>query len=220
MLAWHFASVRSTGCCRCCRGPRPGDPAWSSSISTARRSPDLDPGRGRAPAWLNWFPPRPPVNPPCWRSISCSQARIGFRRMATQRWRRLCRQFHRCLGSSWKQRIPGRTCPQRRSCPARRSQCPACGGPTASLARSLCSPTSRKARRSVVAADPDGPIRRVPLMVMAGNVVRPGLAVETVRLAQGAGALLIDPGNADRRRPCSAAWRRYVARFWGSRPRP
>jgi adenylate cyclase len=45
----------------------------------------------------------------------------------------------------------------------------------------------------VAAADPDGPIRRVPLMVMAGNVVRPGLAVETVRLAQGAGALLIDP---------------------------
>ena len=45
----------------------------------------------------------------------------------------------------------------------------------------------------VLAADPDGPIRRVPLVLLAGNVVRPGLAVETVRLAQGAGALLIDP---------------------------
>ena len=45
----------------------------------------------------------------------------------------------------------------------------------------------------VLAADPDGPIRRVPLVLLAGNVVRPGLAVETVRLAQGAGALLIAP---------------------------
>ena len=45
----------------------------------------------------------------------------------------------------------------------------------------------------VLAADPDGPIRRVPLMVLAGSVVRPGLAIETVRLAQGAGALVIDP---------------------------
>ena len=44
----------------------------------------------------------------------------------------------------------------------------------------------------VAAADADGPIRRVPLMVMAGATVRPGLAVETVRLAQGADALLID----------------------------
>ncbi len=44
----------------------------------------------------------------------------------------------------------------------------------------------------VAAADPDGPIRRVPLLVLAGGVARPGLAVELVRLAQGAGALLID----------------------------
>ena len=45
----------------------------------------------------------------------------------------------------------------------------------------------------VAMADPDGPIRRVPLLVLAGGVARPGLAVELVRLAQGAGALLIDP---------------------------
>ena len=44
-----------------------------------------------------------------------------------------------------------------------------------------------------MAADADGPIRRVPLLVMAGGVVRPGLAVEAVRLAQEAGALMIDP---------------------------
>jgi adenylate cyclase len=47
----------------------------------------------------------------------------------------------------------------------------------------------------VAAADIDGPIRRVPLLVAAGGVVRPGLAVEVVRLAQGAGALLIEPGR-------------------------
>jgi adenylate cyclase len=45
----------------------------------------------------------------------------------------------------------------------------------------------------VAAADADGPIRRVPLLVMAGGIVRPGLAVEAVRLAQQAGALLIEP---------------------------
>jgi adenylate cyclase len=45
----------------------------------------------------------------------------------------------------------------------------------------------------VAASDADGPIRRVPLLVSAGGTVRPGLAVEVVRLAQGAGALLIDP---------------------------
>jgi adenylate cyclase len=43
-----------------------------------------------------------------------------------------------------------------------------------------------------VAADADGPIRRVPLLLQAGGVVRPGLAVEVVRLAQQAGALLVD----------------------------
>jgi adenylate cyclase len=47
----------------------------------------------------------------------------------------------------------------------------------------------------VAAADPDGPIRRVPLLVMAGDVVRPGLAVEAARLAQEASTLLIDPGG-------------------------
>jgi adenylate cyclase len=41
------------------------------------------------------------------------------------------------------------------------------------------------------AADADGPIRRVPLLVLTGERLRPGLAVELVRLAQGAGALLV-----------------------------
>jgi adenylate cyclase len=45
----------------------------------------------------------------------------------------------------------------------------------------------------VAAADADGPIRRLPLLVMAGGAVRPGLALETVRLAQGAGALIVAP---------------------------
>ena len=45
----------------------------------------------------------------------------------------------------------------------------------------------------VAAADADGPIRRVPLLVRAGGAVRPGLALETVRLAQSAGALIIAP---------------------------
>ena len=44
----------------------------------------------------------------------------------------------------------------------------------------------------VTSADIDGPIRRVPLLVLAGDTLRPGLAVEAVRLAQGASALLID----------------------------
>jgi adenylate cyclase len=47
----------------------------------------------------------------------------------------------------------------------------------------------------VAAADPDGPIRRVPLLVMGGGEVRPGLAVELVRVAQQAAALLIGPGR-------------------------
>jgi adenylate cyclase len=47
----------------------------------------------------------------------------------------------------------------------------------------------------VAAADPDGPIRRVPLLVLAGSFVRPGLAVELVRLSQAAAALLIEPGG-------------------------
>jgi adenylate cyclase len=47
----------------------------------------------------------------------------------------------------------------------------------------------------VAPADADGPIRRIPLLVLAGGIVRPGLAVEMVRLAQLAGALLIEPGD-------------------------
>jgi adenylate cyclase len=43
-----------------------------------------------------------------------------------------------------------------------------------------------------VTADGDGPIRRVPLLVLADGTLRPGLAVEMVRLTQGAGALLVD----------------------------
>jgi adenylate cyclase len=48
----------------------------------------------------------------------------------------------------------------------------------------------------VAAADLDGPIRRVPLLVLADRAIRPGLAVEAVRLAQGAGTLLLNPGPA------------------------
>jgi adenylate cyclase len=47
----------------------------------------------------------------------------------------------------------------------------------------------------VAAADPDGPTRRVPLLALAGGKLRPGLAVEAIRLAQGAGTLLVDPGG-------------------------
>jgi adenylate cyclase len=43
-----------------------------------------------------------------------------------------------------------------------------------------------------VAADAAGSIRRVPLLVLTGDTLRPGLAVELVRIAQGAGALMID----------------------------
>jgi adenylate cyclase len=48
----------------------------------------------------------------------------------------------------------------------------------------------------VAAADADGLIRRVPLLLQAGGVARPGLAVELVRLSQQAGALLVDPNGA------------------------
>ena len=44
----------------------------------------------------------------------------------------------------------------------------------------------------VAAADPDGPVRRVPLLVLAGQTLRPGLALELVRLAGGASALVLD----------------------------
>src|SRR5271165_5654059 len=36
----------------------------------------------------------------------------------------------------------------------------------------------------VMAADPDGPVRRVPMLVMTGSVARPGLAVETILTAR------------------------------------
>ena len=47
----------------------------------------------------------------------------------------------------------------------------------------------------VAAADTDGPIRRVPMLLQAGPVVRPGFAVEMIRLSQDAGALLVDPNG-------------------------
>jgi adenylate cyclase len=43
-----------------------------------------------------------------------------------------------------------------------------------------------------MAADPDGPIRRVPLLVMAEGTARPGLAVELILRAREAGALMIE----------------------------
>jgi adenylate cyclase len=44
----------------------------------------------------------------------------------------------------------------------------------------------------VAAADADGPIRRVPMLVQTGQLVRPGFAIELARLSQDAGALLVD----------------------------
>jgi adenylate cyclase len=46
----------------------------------------------------------------------------------------------------------------------------------------------------VLAADPDGLVRRVPLLVFARGIARPGLATETVRLAENAGELIVGPG--------------------------
>jgi len=46
----------------------------------------------------------------------------------------------------------------------------------------------------VAAADPDGPVRRVPLLVLTGTTLRPGLALELVRVATGAAALIL-PGD-------------------------
>lgn len=40
--------------------------------------------------------------------------------------------------------------------------------------------------------DPDGKVRRVPLLVGVGSTLRPGLAVETVRVAQEASALIVE----------------------------
>jgi len=42
-------------------------------------------------------------------------------------------------------------------------------------------------------ADSDGPVRRVPLLVLAGGSPYPGLAVEIARLAQDASALILEP---------------------------
>lgn len=47
----------------------------------------------------------------------------------------------------------------------------------------------------IAASDPDGPIRRVPLLVVAGGAVRASLAVETVLRAHRGSTLLIEPGN-------------------------
>jgi adenylate cyclase len=46
-----------------------------------------------------------------------------------------------------------------------------------------------------MAADADGPIRRVPLLVAADGVVRPGLAVEAVLIAGEGATLLIQPNG-------------------------
>jgi adenylate cyclase len=43
-----------------------------------------------------------------------------------------------------------------------------------------------------MAADPDGPIRRVPLLVMADGITRPGLAVEAILTAREGGTLVIE----------------------------
>jgi adenylate cyclase len=46
-----------------------------------------------------------------------------------------------------------------------------------------------------LAGDDDGLVRRVPLLVAVADKLRPGLAAEAVRLAQGASAYRIDGGN-------------------------
>ena len=194
MHAWHFASGRSTGCCRCCRSQRPADPAWSSSISTARHLPASAHGRGRAPAWLNWFPPRPPVIPPCLRSTYCSPGPDRFSADGDAALAQALSAVPSVLGFVLETANSGQDLP---ATPIL-SRAPV-AMPGLWRANGVIGPIPVLANAAqgfgalVVAADPDGPIRRVPLMVLAGNVVRPGLAVETVRLAQGAGALLIDP---------------------------
>jgi adenylate cyclase len=45
-----------------------------------------------------------------------------------------------------------------------------------------------------LAADQDGLVRRVPLLVFAQGMPRPGLAAETLRVSQDAGELIIGPG--------------------------
>ncbi|HRD77553.1 MAG TPA: adenylate/guanylate cyclase domain-containing protein [Hyphomicrobiaceae bacterium] len=44
----------------------------------------------------------------------------------------------------------------------------------------------------VMAADPDGRIRSVPLILRAGNLLRPGLALEAIRLASGTGSYVLE----------------------------
>jgi adenylate cyclase len=46
-----------------------------------------------------------------------------------------------------------------------------------------------------MAADPDGPIRRVPLLVLAGGWARASLAVETVLRARQGSTLMVGPGS-------------------------
>ena len=53
-----------------------------------------------------------------------------------------------------------------------------------------------------LAGDQDGPVRRVPLLVVAGGMARPGLAVETLRVAQDAGELFVGPGSILRGTMC------------------
>jgi CHASE2 domain-containing sensor protein len=76
------------------------------------------------------------------------------------------------------------------------SPCPGYGGPTG------CWDPSRVVAAGaqgfgvlVAAADPDERVRRVPLLVLAGKELPPGLAVEAVRLAQRAAGLLIDASD-------------------------
>ncbi len=56
----------------------------------------------------------------------------------------------------------------------------------------------------VAAADPDGPVRRVPLLVLTGSTLRPGLALELVRVAGGASALVLDAAGRVRAGPVAA----------------
>ena len=80
------------------------------------------------------------------------------------------------------------------------------------------------------AADPDGTIRRVPLLVIAGGAARDSLAVETVLRARQGSTLLIEPGEHPSHRRQDGATRigcaaspdpaagRWAARTDSSRP--
>ena len=129
-------------------------------------------------------------------STYCSPDRTGSRRTVTRRWHGRCRARHPVLGFVLETANSGQNLPSTpillRSPLALPGVWRANGivGPLPELADA-----AQGFGALVAAADPDGPIRRVPLLVLAGGVVRPGLAVELVRLAQGAGALLIEPGG-------------------------